>query len=217
MDKQAVARTALVAAAEEDERHHAQQRAENDALRSWHLVQISAKQSTLAKHHLERSGYGFYYPQLRTLFVPPARKLSRAQRKMRHLMVREKIEPFFPGYSFVRFDVQRDPWHDIFKLVGVYGIACEQNMPRVMSDEFISQLKNREVNGAIPGETPVEEIFLRVGDEARFHSGPLSGFTGRVDHIDSNGRIRLLLPLFGSVETFLDEVDKAPATHLATG
>jgi transcription antitermination factor NusG len=219
MDKQTAARAALIAAAQEDARRGEQRLAAQDALRAWHLVQIAAKSIDLATEQLTERGYGIYLPKLRTMVTPRAREVTRTQRKHRHLLAREKIEPLFPGYSFVRFNVELDPWHDIFKLVGVYGIHCANNMPKPMPDGFIAGLMAKEVNGAIPGDTPVHELPFRAGEIARMKDGPFVGFTGPIDRVDESGRISLMLTMLGSVrpvETTVEHLEKA-VTPSVTG
>ena len=239
MDKQLVAKNALAAMADEEDRRGARKRSSELAHRSWHLVQIGGRSRKLAERHLEDSGYQIYTPMLRTMVRPPARSVSKAQRKLLHLMQREKIEPFFRGYSFVHFNVKTDPWHDIFKLVGVYGISCENNMPKVMPAALVDGLRSLELNGAIPGDTPVEQLLFQIGDRSRLASaafvaddrpveerfkvgdlakvvdGPFIGFKGPVEKVDDEGRISLLLTFLGSARTVsvdVDELVPAPAT-----
>jgi transcription antitermination factor NusG len=228
MDKQQVANNALKAMADEDDRRSAGHRASILAARSWHLVQIGSRALTMATRYIEHDlGYGVYSPQIRTMEVPPAREVSHAQRKHRHLMAREKLRALFPGYSFVHFSVTLDPWRSIFSTVGVYGIHCLEGQPRAMPDEFIAGLRAREVDGAVPRETLVEEIFAApaftaadVGTDARPKDGPFIGFTGPIEKVDEAGRISLLLTFLGSTRTVTfdaDQLEKLPATHRATG
>lgn len=182
---------------------------ERDATRRWHLVQIGQSSFNLAKDQLEWAGYGLYAPQLREMVKPKSSELPLNQRKNRHMFAREKLSPYFGSYRFVRFDVAVDPWHDLFKLVGVHGIGCSGNMPVAMPDALIDKLKAKEQGGAIPADTPVKALFYRVGEELRINNGPFSGFTGKVERIDESGRIRLLLDLFAALTLTADDVDKA--------
>lgn len=182
-----------------------------DATRRWHLVQINQSDFTLAKTQLDWAGYSIYAPMLREVILPPARKLSLAQRKTRHLFGRHKLSPYFGSYRFVRFDVARDPWHDLFKLVGVHGIGCKGDMPVAMPNTLIDMLRAKEQNGAIPADTPVKALFYKVGETVKVNNGPFVGFTGKIERMDENGRIRLLLEMFAAmtpVDLTADDVDK---------
>jgi len=179
-----------------------------DATRRYHLVQIGQSAFKLAEEQLKWAGYDLYAPQLREMVKPKSSELPLRQRKNRHLFSRAKLTPYFGSYRFVRFDATRDPWHDLFKLVGVHGIGCSGNMPVAMPDALIAKLKAKEQDGAIPADTPVKALFYKVGEEVRINNGPFSGFTGKVDRIDESGRIRLLLDLFAALTLTADDVDK---------
>lgn len=182
-----------------------------DANRRWHLVQINQPSFALAKDQLKWAGYELHAPMLREVILPPARKLSLAQRKNRHLFGRHKLSPYFGAYRFVRFDAKLDPWHDLFKLIGVHGIGCAGNIPVAMPDALIARLKAKEQNGAIPADMPVKALFYKVGEEVKVNNGPFVGFTGKIERVDESGRIRLLLQLFAALtpaDLTADDIDK---------
>jgi transcriptional antiterminator NusG len=182
-----------------------------DANRRWHLVQISQQAFSLAKEQLEWARYSIYAPLAREMVKPKSRQLPLGQRKNRHLFARERLSPYFGAYRFVRFDPKFDPWHDLFKLVGVHGIGCAGNVPVAMPDTLIESLQAKEQNGAIPVDVSVKALFYKVGEQVRVTDGPFVGFTGTVERVDENGRIRLLLALFSAltpVELTADDVDK---------
>jgi transcription antitermination factor NusG len=182
-----------------------------DATRSWHLVQINQQSFKLAEQQLKWAGYGLYAPQVREMVKPKSRELSLGQRANRHLIARERLSPYFGSYRFVRFHAAADPWHDLFKLVGVHGIGCKGNMPVPMPDALIDELKADEQNGAIPADVPVMALYYKVGDAARVNEGPFMGFTGKVDRVDERGRITLLLNLFSALtptDFMADDIQK---------
>lgn len=182
-----------------------------DAQRSWHLVQIAPSHFTKAQQHLTIAGYKIYAPQIRDFVIPRSNQLTLAQRKQRHMFKRERLTPLFGSYRFVRFDAAVDPWHDLFKLMGVHGIAVSNNVPVAMPDAFIDGIKAKEINGAIPGDTKVRALIFSVGDTAKINEGAFMGFEGTIERVDESGRIRLLLDLFAGVvpvDLTADQVDK---------
>lgn len=210
-DRNEISRNALAQAAAAEGKALRRLLDDIDATRRWHLVQINQSDFGLAKDQLDRAGYQLYAPMLREVTLPPARKLSLAQRKARHLFGRQKLSPYFGSYRFVKFDFECDPWHDLFKLVGVHGIGCAGNFPVAMPDALIDELKAEEQNGAIPATTPVKALFYKVGEIVKVNTGPFVGFTGKVERIDEFGRIRLLLDFFTRVtpaDLTADDVDK---------
>jgi transcription antitermination factor NusG len=172
--------------------------------RLWHVVHVAAKferqaadETSFVAKLIAEAGFEVYSAKLRRMIMPASKNLSHAQRKMRHLLARERIEPLFPGYEFVRFNPLTDNWHNIFAIVGIYGMLCENNLPVPMPNGFIEGLKRSEVNGAIPAALPIAEVFS-LGETVRITKpGPFQGSTGPIERLDDAGRIRLLLDLFG--------------------
>lgn len=210
-DRNEISRNALAQAAAAEGKRLRKIDENLDSSRQWHLVQIAQMHFTKASFHLDAAGYRIYAPQIRDFIIPRSNQLPLGQRKHRHLFKREKLSPLFGGYRFVRFNASLDPWHDLFKLFGVHGIPVADNVPVPMPDVFIESLKSKEINGAIPGSTPVKALIFSVGDKARINEGAFIGMEGTVNRIDESGRIRLLLELFAGiapVDLTADQVDR---------
>lgn len=163
----------------------------------WHVVHCEAKGEKSALTILKRYGYDYYAPMLRTYVTPPRKSLSRAQRRHVHLMRRQVLKPLFPRYLFVRFDVERDPWHDIFRFVGIHGMVCAGDLPYPLPDVVIERLMGLELDGAIPTSTSAQALFYAVGETVRVSDGPFAGFDGAVEEIDESGRVLILMAMFG--------------------
>lgn len=208
---QKVVKNALARAAADEAKALRKLEEIGDRHRRWHLVQIGHVSFNFAKDQLDWAGYKLYAPMIREMALPKSNQLALGQRRNRHLFARERLSPYFGSYRFVRFNAEGDPWHDLFKLVGVHGIGCAGNIPVAMPDALIDELKTKERNGAIPADIKVKALDWKPGDKARVNSGPFSGFTGKVKRIDEAGRIRLLLDLFARVvpvDLTADDVDK---------
>ena len=209
---------ALAASTRADQRRVLPSIAGDGSQRRWHVVRVAAKferqaadETSFVAKQIAQAGFEVYSVKLRRMIVPRANQLTVSQRKHRHLFARERIEPMFPGYEFVRFDTATDPWHDIFKIVGIYGMVCENNLPVPVPDAFIDKLKGSEVNGAIPAALPAAEVFA-LGETVRISKdGPLNGLTGPIERLDDAGRIRLLVGLFGGnvpVDLTVGDIEK---------
>lgn len=214
---QQASQAALDHARQVDARRGMRQLAPRPEDRRWHVVNVAAKferdvekDGSFVAKQIEAAGFEVYSPKLRRMVVPPSRNLSRAQRRIKHVLGQEKIEPLFPRYEFVLFDPLSDPWHDIFRIVGVYGMLCANNLPVPIPDVFIAGLKAKEVNGAIPEDVPALEAFS-IGETVRVSKpGLFKGLTGQMKRLDADGRIRLLLGLFGgsSADLTIDDIEK---------
>lgn len=216
-DRETVKQNALARAAEIEGRGVRRARESEASARRWHIVHVSYKfergvenEASFVAKQIANAGFEVYSPKLRRLVVPKSNRLTASQRKIRHLLGVEKIEPMFPRYEFVRFNPIGDNWHDIFRMTGVHGMLCANNLPVPMPEAFVDGLRAREVNGAIPGETAAVQMFS-VGDVVRIKGGSMAGLTGPIERLDERGRIRLLLSLFGGapVELTIEEIEKA--------
>ena len=101
-----------------------------------------------------------YRPLVRSIRLVPRDKLSHAQRRNEIRPMREKVEPFFPGYAFFSFSETDEHWREVFKMVGVRGLVCANNRPVDVPWDMIREIQAREVDGAVPSETKLSEFFV---------------------------------------------------------
>ena len=98
--------------------------------------------------------------------------------------------------------VTDDSWFAIRNIRGVTGFVGSSSTPVPLTDEEVAQLgvEKRSV-----------EVNYAVGDTVSIVNGPLEGFTGRVEEIDTEKNlVRVLLSMLGretSVEFELDFVE----------
>lgn len=186
----------------------------------WHVVHCVGKTDKYVIDWLtEKFNFEVYYPAVREMRPVPHKKLSAKQRKSNIEILRPAVVPFFPRYVFVRFDMDRDNWREIFKFVGVGGMVCEGYLPVWVSDALIESIKKREVDGAVPGKTLARVIFS-VGDHVRVTDGPFASFPGivekgldvSIEELDTDTRIKVAVNLFGRptpVDLELSQIEKA--------
>lgn len=185
----------------------------------WHVVHCIGRtdQAVLEWLH-DRFRFETYYPTVREMRPLPLRKLSARQRASGVQIMRPQVVPFFPRYVFVRFDMARNNWREIFKFAGVGGMICEGNLPVWVSDNLIASIRKREVDGAVPGKTLARVIF-EIGDEVRVIDGPFASFPGIVENtlnlsiedLDVDTRIRVAVNIFGRatpVDLELSQIEK---------
>jgi transcriptional antiterminator RfaH len=102
-----------------------------------------------------------------------------------------RIQPFFAGYGFLRFDFPGD-FQTVRYTRGVKRVVGSRASPTPVPDEAIERIKSREVNGLVEfekhGEAP------RIGDEIEVAEGPLKGLRGIFRReIGDNERVMILL------------------------
>ena len=167
--------------------------------------------------YLERYGIEAYFPMVRENRPVPRRALSHAQRNSGTTLMRPRLVPLLPGVVFVRGATDDPPEHltDLPRVIGFISIG---DQPAAIPHAHISELRGREVNGAIAGRTPARMIF-KVGETARVTDGPFTSFSGKIvkvpdvtiEEIDGATRLKLLVNIFGRltpVELNADQIEK---------
>lgn len=109
----------------------------------------------------------------------------------------------YPGYVLVKMVYSDDTWHVIRNIRGVTGfVGTSSNDPTPLTDEEVYAMGVEK-----------KEILVNyaVGDTVRILDGPLSSFTGTVEHIDvEQNAVSVIVSMFGRetpVEFALDQVE----------
>ena len=103
---------------------------------------------------------------------------------------KEKENILFPSYVFVKMVLTDDTWYIVRNTRGVTGfVGASSSKP--------SPLSPKEVE-AMGVETKTQTIDFKVGDNVEITDGPLAGFIGVVDAIDTdNEKVNVKVSMFG--------------------
>lgn len=183
------------------------------AQKVWHLVQVSDGLNTGRVDFLHDLKIEMYRPLMRSLKPVPRDRLSHSQRRSPFRPMREKVEPFFPGYAFIDYSEAGERWREIFKMTHIRGLVCNNNQPVEVPWEMIAKIQGLEIDGMIPGETPISRLSFVVGEHVRVANGPFALFDGTierlptyseerlsrmtVEELDDSLRVHLLVHIFG--------------------
>jgi len=184
----------------------------------WHVVHCVGKTDQFALDWLKERKFETYYPMLRELKPVPKDQLSKKQRASGVVLIRPRLVPCLPRYVFVRFDMGRNGWREIFDFAGIDGLVCAGGLPVRITEAEIACMQNTEVDGAIPGPTMARLVFAE-GQRVRVKEGPFAEFPGIVEvgldiplqELDSDTRIRVAVNIFGRptpVDLAVTQVDK---------
>lgn len=190
--------------------------------RRWYLLSFTRDMPPKAtKEFVERYGVKMYCPFERVMRPIPRRLMSYKQRAESALVtpMRPYDQALFPGYGFGEFNYFEDRWRELFKLAFIGGIKCENNMPLPVLDGFVDFLRGKEVDGAVPGDIPLKELPLVIGERVRVAYGPFAGFEAtveelpdvRLEDLDESARVKLLVHVFGRptpIDMNLEDVEK---------
>ncbi len=163
----------------------------------WYVVQSQPNAEHKAIAHLERQGFASYLP--------------RYLKRRRHARRIEFVPaPLFPRYLFVEIDISAQRWRSIFSTIGVSRLICNGEVPTPISNDVLTALKAREVDGG----------FVRldhrpnfcVGQKVRVLEGAFADCLGLYEGMKDTQRVAILLDLLGrKVRATVDVVSVAAA------
>lgn len=114
---------------------------------------------------------------------------------------REVERKVFPGYVLVKMILTDDSWYVIRNIRGVTGFVGPGSKPVPLSEQEVA---------ALGVETVHVEVTYAVGDTVRVVAGPLEGFVGVVNAIDTDRNlVTITVSMFGrdnQVELELNQV-----------
>lgn len=105
---------------------------------------------------------------------------------------REVERKLFPGYVLVKMVMTDESWYIVRNTRGVTGFVGSAQKPVPLSEEEAKKL------GMARLFTQEKQLDFAVGDNVQVLDGPLNGFIGVVDEIDSaNDKVKVRVSMFG--------------------
>ena len=153
-----------------------------ELLKKWFLLQFKPNSHHLAERNLHRQGFEPFLP----LHEVTKHKYNRYVSDLR---------PLFPGYMFVAFNPESGPWRQINCTNGVSKLVCFGGQPNPIPLDLISGLMARcnSVGKLLPPNQ------VNKGDAVQLLTGPFANYIAKVETIDANQRIWVLMELMGRV------------------
>ena len=150
-------------------------------MRRWYIAQTQIRSEERAHLNLERQGFEAYLPCY--------------ARERRHARRREVVRaPLFPGYIFVRFDLEAARWRSINGTLGIAQLICNGERPAAVPEGVVEEIAARENNDGLIVISP--RAFQR-GEALRIVSGALADCFGLFEKMADRDRVVLLLDLLG--------------------
>ena len=153
-----------------------------DLLKKWFILQFKPNSHQLAERNLHRQGFESFLPLQETT----KHKFNRYVRDLR---------PLFPGYMFVAINSESGPWRQINCTIGVSKLVSFGDQPSPIPLDLISGLMARCSSGGklLPPNQ------LNKGDAVQLLTGPFANYIAKVETIDADQRVWVLMELMGRV------------------
>jgi len=108
----------------------------------------------------------------------------------------------FPGYVLIKMVMNDDTWYIVRNIRGVTGFVGPGSKPIPLEEHEVLSLGM---------EKKIITLDYKVGDNVKVNDGPLDGFIGVVEEIDTDkNKVKVVVSMFGRetpVELELDQVD----------
>lgn len=151
-------------------------------MKSWYLVYCKRAEQQRAKLNLENQGVECYYPETQV------EKIVRGKRVT-------KLEPLFPCYMFIRFDVNEGPsFTTVRSTRGVVDFVRQGSTPHELQGDLIITLKE----SASSSEVSQQEL-PKKGDQVRVKSGQFAGIDAIYQEPDGELRSIMLVKMLSQI------------------
>ncbi|MDD6604264.1 MAG: transcription termination/antitermination protein NusG [Eubacteriales bacterium] len=116
---------------------------------------------------------------------------------------KEVERKIFPSYILVKMVMTDETWYVVRNTRGCAGFVGPEGKPVALTKEEIDRLGVEKVS---------VEVAYEVGDTVNVIDGPLEGFSGTVESIDTaNNSVQVIVSMFGretAVDFELDQLEK---------
>lgn len=159
----------------------------------WYALRSKPRKEEVVWRQTRTQGFEVYYPRLR---VQPVNPRSR------------KWRPYFPGYMFVKADIDQVGLSAFQWMPHAMGLVCFGDEPAIVPENLVFAIQKRVDEIAAAGG----ELFdgLNRGDTVLINDGPFAGYEAIFDtRIPGSERVRVLLQLLNNQRQIPIELDAA--------
>lgn len=108
---------------------------------------------------------------------------------------RTSSRKFFPGYMFVKMELNDETWHIVKNTPKVTGFIGGRMKPTPISEREVEEIIQQVNEGVLK---PKPKFVFEKGDSVRVIDGPFTNFNGVVDEVKpEKGKVRVLVSIFG--------------------
>ena len=163
----------------------------------WYALRTKPRKEDVVWGQVRSAGYETYYPRLKVNPVNPRAR---------------KLIPYFPGYLFIRIDLEKTGQSIIQWMPHTVGLVSFGGEPAPVPDGLVIELHRRVKEIMDAGG----EVFqgIKPGDPVFIMDGPFRGFEAIFNsRIPGSERVKVLLELMVSQRQVPIELDAGQITR----
>ena len=163
---------------------------------AWYALHTKSRFENVVNEGLSKKALDVFLPKITV----------KSRRRDRHKMIRV---PLFPGYVFVRTDLNPYEHVEILKTTGAVRLIGSIRGPVPIADATIDSLKIMVATD----EEVITGTRFKKGDRVMVVRGPFAGVTGVFSRYRGDGRVIVnieALGQFAAVNVHADDVEKLP-------
>lgn len=160
--------------------------AEEESKAKWYVAHTYSGYENKVKANIEKSVENRGIQNLITDVKVPVEQVVEKKGDVEKI-VNHKI---FPGYVVIKMVMTDESWYVVRNTRGVTGFVGPGSKPVPLTDEEVERMGVETIRMA--------DIDFSVGDLVSIKSGPMEGFSGTVQEINSEQRkVKVLVSMFG--------------------
>lgn len=157
----------------------------------WYVVHTYSGYENKVKTALEDRIKSFGREEYFSEILIPSEKVVELVKGERRTSTRK----FFPGYIFVKMELNDETWHIVKNTPKVTGFIGSRTEPTPISDSEVEEIIQQINEGVLK---PKPKFVFEKGDSVRVIDGPFLNFNGVVDEVrPEKGKVRVLVSIFG--------------------
>lgn len=163
----------------------------------WYTIHSKPRKEAQVYGYLTSKNVEVFYPSIRVKPVNP-----RAS----------KVRPYFPGYLFVRVDLEATGKSTLEWVPGAIGLVSFGGEPAVVPENFVHELQRYLAELKVVQEAGASSF--KAGDPVQIVSGPFRGYDAIFDtKLNGDQRVQLLLSWLGRQLKVEVDADSVEARH----
>ncbi len=157
-------------------------------MNEWYVLRSKPHKEDFLYSQLLARQMEVYYPRIKAKAVNPRAR---------------KIKPYFPGYLFIRLDIEQVNFLSLQWLPGAAGLVLFDGIAPMVPEGLMIAIQNHIVQ--LEKKDDVIENGFKQGDLVKVETGPFAGYDAIFDEsLSGNERVRVLLKMLGSRQMIVE-------------